>query len=98
LAEAFYFPHGLPATREADIGLRAQATLCPDGTYALHVRTEKFAQSVTIRADHLLPDDNYFHLQPGGERIIVLYPREKAEAFRFSVSALNTYHEIDITL
>jgi beta-mannosidase len=98
VAEAFYFPHGLPATREADIGLSAEATLCPDGTYALRVRTEKFAQSVIIRAEHLLPDDNYFHLQPGGERIIVLYPREKAKSFRFSVSALNTYHEIDITL
>ena len=98
VGEAFYFPQGLPATREADIGLRAEATLCPDGTYALHVQTEKFAQSVTIRAEHLLPEDNYFHLQPGGERIIVLYPREKAEALRFSVSALNAYHEIDITL
>ena len=98
LGEVFYFPQGLPTTREADIGLSAEATLCPNGTYALHVRTEKFAQSVAIRAEHFLPEDNYFHLQPGGERIIVLYPRKNAGKFHFSVSALNAYHEIDITL
>jgi beta-mannosidase len=96
LAEAFYFPQGLPATHDADIGLSAQATLCPDGTYELRVRTEKFAQSVAIRAEHFLPEDNYFHLQPGGERTFVLCPRGGAKAFHCSVSALNTRHEIDI--
>jgi beta-mannosidase len=96
LGEAFYFPQGLPATREADIGLSAQATLCSDGTYALRVRTERFAQSVAIRAEHFLPEDNYFHLWPGGERTVVLYPRGKAKALRCSISAINVYNDIEI--
>jgi beta-mannosidase len=96
MGEAFYFPQGLPAAREADIGLSAQATLCADGTYALHVRTERFAQAVTIRAEHFLPEDNYFHLSPGDERTIVLYPKGKVRAFRCSVSAINAHSDIEI--
>jgi beta-mannosidase len=101
LGEAFYFPCGLLTMHEGDIGLSAEATLCPDGTYELHVRTEKFAQSVAIRAEHFLPEDNYFHLSPGRERTVVLCPRADREGacllpFRCSVSALNTYYDIEI--
>jgi beta-mannosidase len=99
LSQAFYFPQGLPSARDSDIGLSAQATLCSDGTYKVHVKTERFAQSVAIRAHHFVPEDNYFHLQPGGEKTVVLYPEEKnASVFRCVVSALNTYHEIDVSL
>jgi beta-mannosidase len=97
-SEAFYFPQGLPTARDTDIGLSAQATLYLDGTYELHVHTEKFAQSIAIRAEHCLPEDNYFHLQPGGERTVLLYPREQFSIFRCSISALNTYQEVEIEI
>jgi beta-mannosidase len=96
LGQTCYFPQGLPATRDTDIGLSAHATVRADGAYELHVRTEKFAQSVAIRAEHFLPEDNYFHLQPSGEKIVLLHPGAKNGALHCSISALNTYQEIDI--
>lgn len=98
VSEAFYFPQGLLSTREGDLGLSAQAIAQPDGTYTLTIRAAKFAQSIAIRVDNYLPEDNYFHLQPGGERVVALLPSGKQNKLRGFISALNTYNEIPITL
>ena len=45
---------------------------------------------------HFLPEDNYFHLRPGGERTVMLYPRGRAGVFRCSVSAINGYNDIEV--
>jgi beta-mannosidase len=74
LGEAFYFPLGLPSTRETDLGVEATARRRPGGSYLLAVRTRRFAQSVAIEVDDYQPDDNYFHLGPGSERVVLLRP------------------------
>jgi len=83
----------MPAQRELDVGLAAQAL--PDGgdaTRIVEVSTRRFAQNVTIEAPGFLPDDNGFHLAPGQRRRVVLRERPDAKrAFaRYGVSALNS--------
>ena len=71
LAEAFHFPLGLPAARELDVGLTAEAADA-DGGARLVLRTRRFAQAIAIEAAGFEPEDDYFHLAPGGERSVRL--------------------------
>ncbi|GCF08029.1 glycoside hydrolase family 2 protein [Dictyobacter arantiisoli] len=96
VSEAFYFVQGLPTEREINSGLSAQGSLQADGTYTLTVRADKLAQSVAIHTKSYLPEDNYFHLKPHGERVLTLYPLEKSVPLRGYVTALNTSHEVNI--
>src|SRR5262249_41475775 len=61
---AFHFPIGLAFAAREDLGLDAAAVRVADG-YALSVRSERFAQAVAIDGPGFVPDDNYFHLEPG---------------------------------
>ena len=76
--EAFWFPGGLPAAREPDVGLEIQPVAA-----GLEVRTRRFAQSVAIEGKGVTASDSYFHLAPGGSRTIEV--RGKG-----TVSALNS--------
>ncbi|MDB4979947.1 MAG: beta-mannosidase, partial [Myxococcales bacterium] len=71
LAEAFYFPLGLPHARQVDVGLSAEARADASGV-AIFVKTTRFAQSIAVTVDGHEPEDSYFHLAPGGERTIAL--------------------------
>ena len=42
IGESYYFPIGLPSTREHDLGLDAHGVIQPDGSYALDVHAKKF--------------------------------------------------------
>ncbi len=98
VSEAFYFPHGLSAEREADIGLKASVSAGEQGTYFLHLSTEKFAQSVSIHLEHFIAEDNYFHMRPCSEKTVLLSPLNdgKKHALYGSVSALNTHNEVSV--
>ncbi|EFH81673.1 glycoside hydrolase family 2 protein [Ktedonobacter racemifer] len=99
LGEAFYFPHqGLPNTREQSVGLQAHARPLEDGSYELHIKTEQFAQSVAIRANQYLPEENYFHMRPGSEKIVRLVPMGKKSSLWGSLSALNSMNDININI
>jgi beta-mannosidase len=101
LAEAFYFPLGLPRQLEADVGLSATLQLPaaaagqaqPLCECVLKIATRRFAQSVHIDAPAgCRLDDQYFHLAPGGSRALRLQlPRRELErrAPLLRVSALN---------
>ena len=67
LAQVFHFPLGLPAQLEDDVGL--EATL--EGL-TLHVRARRFAQSVHVDLPDFDASDDYFHVAPGGERVVQL--------------------------
>jgi beta-mannosidase len=66
-AQAFHFPLGLPGNRELDVGLVAEL----NGD-RVTVRTRRFAQAIAVDVEGFQPDDAYFHLPPGGERVIEL--------------------------
>lgn len=86
---AFFFPLGFGALGQAELGLAATAQAQPDGSRKLCIRTQKFAQSVVICASGFLPDDNYFHLEPGGERCVTLRPRTSVRKWQATITAVN---------
>lgn len=90
VAAAFYFPLGLPSSREADVGLEATAESADEGTVLLSVATKRFAQSVRLDLDGGVPDDNYFHLAPGGRKTIRV-KRTAGAPFQGEVRALNAH-------
>jgi len=91
LAEAFFFPVGLPNAAEADIGLRALASAGAQGSFVLQLSTRRFAQSVHVVAAGYTSDDDYFHMAPGGVRRLVLRPAAAVvQPPRGEVRALNS--------
>jgi beta-mannosidase len=95
-AEAFHFPVGLPTARELDLGLAAELRRRDDGDLDLAIRTRRFAQSISLDFEGALPDDDFFHLAPGSERVVRIRPAhpEQGRAQRARVeggtcSALN---------
>ena len=98
VAEAFYFPAGLALPREADLGLAAEMTPRPDGDADLVVRTRRFAQAVTVEVAGMTPDDDFFHLAPGGERRIHLRRarRDTAQPVHGNVHAVNAVRPVTI--
>ena len=100
LADTFWFPAGLGAHREHDIGLHA--SVGPGnaaGEYSLVVGSARFAQSVTIEVDRYSIDDNGFHLAPGQARTLALRPSDaQRRPIHGTVTALNAEHGARFTL
>jgi beta-mannosidase len=57
--------------------------------YAINLKVDRFAHAVAIDAEGFVPDDNYFHLEPGDPRRIVLRAEVPGRPLRGRVSALN---------
>ena len=91
LADAFWFPAGLPNAREADPGLSIEASPGDDGAVLLRIAARRFAQAVAIDAPGFAPADNGFHLAPGQMREVLLRrnPAVPRPTARGHVSALN---------
>ena len=93
LAEAFHFPHG----RGSAVGETGLATKLEQveigGTkfWALHLTTQRLAQSVHIAAEGVLPRDDWFHLAPGEGRRILLGRKGRPSGV---VTALNGVERI----
>jgi beta-mannosidase len=75
LDQAFHFPNGLGSFPPCELGLDASLVEIDGGRYAVTVRTRRFALSVAVTAPGWVPDDNYFHLPPGGEKSVTLERR-----------------------
>ncbi|HUJ59716.1 MAG TPA: glycoside hydrolase family 2 protein [Kofleriaceae bacterium] len=88
LAEAFWLPGGLGASRERDLGLTARARARGDG-FELVVAAARFAQFVAIDAPGFAADDDCFHLAPGGSRTIALRRAGATGPLRGRVAATN---------
>jgi beta-mannosidase len=98
-ARAFHFPVGLPATREPDVGLVAEAQLAgADGDATLVLRARRFAQSLAIDVEGFAPDDAYFHLAPGEERAVRLRRVSGAGPPRGTVQPLNAEATTKVTV
>ncbi len=73
LAEAFLFPLGraaLPPAGPIEVHLDRDVA-----GWFLRLATSRFAQSVRIEDTGYLPDDDWFHIAPGGEKVVRLAPR-----------------------
>lgn len=69
---AHYFPTGFQQIARSDTHLKGTAFSDSMGNWKIRVHTKKFAQSVYIDTTEFAPEDNYFHIAPGHERIINL--------------------------
>ncbi len=87
--EAFFFPVGLPSTREIDVGLVADARAVGEAEWDLTIRTRRFAQSIVLEAEGFVPDDAWFHLAPGSQRTLRVRRVTGTSALKGSVRALN---------
>jgi beta-mannosidase len=99
IAQAFHHPLGLPATREGELGVIAEARpSAVGGDFDLTVRARRFAQSVEVDVDGFVPDDDYFHVAPGGQRTVRLRRRAAAGPPKGTVRPLNADIATEIAL
>ena len=97
---AFFFPTGRRFAPTGDVGLETGAARRSDGGFDIRVRAARFAQTVCLHAGGFRADDNYFHLEPGGERILRLIPEEyaKRRSAAVTVGALNSTTQVTVGL
>jgi beta-mannosidase len=74
--------------RRFTLGLLADAQPIAGG-YAINLMVDRFAHAVAVEAEGFVPEDNYFHLEPGDPRRIVLRAEVPGRPLRGRVSALN---------
>lgn len=92
LSQAFQFPAGRPARREAAerLELTATARVAADQSVELTVRSRRLAYGVRIQAPGFIPEDDAFSVEPGGQRLVALYPEAQGLDFTGgTVTALN---------
>jgi beta-mannosidase len=90
---AVHFIGHRPNRRERDIGLSAGVATRTRESVELVVSTKRFAQAVHVNVPGYAADDNYFHLLPGEERLILLHRLPEGTEARESggtVRALNS--------
>jgi beta-mannosidase len=75
LDEAFHFPLGR-AKPAGTARIEARVEAEDGGGYRLCLSTDRVARSVAILDEAFLPEDNWFHLAPGRERVLRLSPRD----------------------
>ncbi len=99
ISQAFRFPAGRPLERESSerLGLAAQAQALPDGTMRLALSSRRLAYGVEIHAPGFVASDDGFSIEPGGERTVLLSPREPDTAFAAGgLTALNLRGRISL--
>jgi beta-mannosidase len=93
ISRAFHFVHGVPNAREMDVGLTAELRRADGDSFALTIRTRRFAQSVHVDFDGFVSSDSYFHMSPGEERRLTLRRApgtDVAKVPRGAIHALNS--------
>jgi beta-mannosidase len=101
LSQSFFFPAERPTTRQAAerLDLTAAAHRSADGTVELIVRSRTLAFGVRIHAPGFTPADDAFSIEPGGQRMIALYPEASGSDFRGgTVTALNLEGPVRISV
>jgi beta-mannosidase len=100
LSEACHFPLGLPTVKSGGMYLSGYASRIAEGVIEITLRAERFAQSVALDTGDFVPEDNYFHMAPGSERIIVARANATGGDLRFDGFAqpLNAAEGVRIVL
>ncbi|HEY5317717.1 MAG TPA: hypothetical protein VIJ20_07035 [Solirubrobacteraceae bacterium] len=92
LSQCFTFPAGRPAGREPAerLGIETASREGPGGSVALTVRSRRLAYGVRVSTPGFVADDDAFSVEPGGERVVRLRPRDAETSFGGgSLTALN---------
>jgi beta-mannosidase len=94
-ADAVFFPTGPARQVDPDLLLEAKLLRCATES-VLAIRANKFAQTIRIEMPGFIPEDNYFHLLPGGQRQIRMRDGNPSARSRGTVSALNAQRTFDV--
>jgi beta-mannosidase len=97
IAQAFQFPLGRPVERFQDLGLEACAEPSGPGEWSVTVRSRRFAQNVAFDAPGFVAEDDYFHVEPGMAKTVVVRGDPSAR-FSARVVPLNAMASTRITL
>lgn len=74
LARATYLPDGPARPVQHEIGLQAHLETADDQVWSLSVSTRRFAQFVHVDLPGFRASDSWFHLEPGGTRVVQVLP------------------------
>lgn len=96
IGQAFAFPCGLSMPRSDDLGTQAFAEQTAPGEWRVTVRTKKFAQAVALDARGFVADDDFFHVEPGGEHVVTL--RGPGASLSARVTPLNATSSIKVAV
>jgi len=96
LGQSFYFPLGHAFALEHDLGIQASHRPAGNGTHLLKVKTKRFAQAIAVNVRGYVAHDNYFHLEPGATRDILLRPFGAPPTFKGTVRPLNAFGPTEI--
>jgi beta-mannosidase len=78
VSQSIRFPAGRPASPESAerLGLAAEAETLADGTVRVRLQSRRFAYGVRLHVTGFTTDDDAFSIEPQGERVVLLRPRE----------------------
>jgi len=97
LAQTFYFPGGLAADREIDIGLSAEFFMTDDRTAEVLVRTKHLAKGIYFEISGFQAEDEFFNLPPHGEHRVILRKTGTRE-LTGSVHAINSVRDATLMI
>ena len=89
VSEAVHLAGGHFRPVVADVGLAATSSVVA-GAVELKVSSVEFAQWVSIESRDWAPDDNWFHVVPGDDRVVTLRPTANSDTFAAEIRALNS--------
>ncbi|MDE2418788.1 MAG: glycoside hydrolase family 2 protein [Burkholderiales bacterium] len=89
VAQTFYFPQGMSALSERDVGLHAEAVQLDANTLKVNVSTRRLAIGVHFEAMGFTADNEFFHLAPHGQ-VTVILRSSRPRIFSGVVSAVNS--------
>jgi beta-mannosidase len=81
-----------------DLGLTGVVSLREDGQYQLTLSCKAPAFYVVIDTPAILPADNYFHLVPGFDKVVLLKTKDKQSLPHGRIRALNTKNSYPIKI
>jgi beta-mannosidase len=96
ISETVHFTSGLPNERRSGQLVEGSALRIDDRTVDVVLRSSGFAHFVAIQSASFVPDDNYFHMAPGTERVVRLSAASSGARFDAFVQPLNAFDGFNV--
>ncbi|MEP7049299.1 MAG: glycoside hydrolase family 2 protein, partial [Pseudomonadota bacterium] len=89
IARACYFPNGLPAEKQEDLGVEAALEQVAGEAWLLRVKSQRFAYAVSVDLPGFTLTDSYFQVAPGEEHTVAVHANIAGAKPRGFVRPLN---------
>jgi beta-mannosidase len=96
LGRAFHFSTDRSAPHAPDPAVEAVAVPSAPGEWRVTVRTTRFARAVALDAPGFIADDDFFHIEPGGQHVVTL--RGSRASMTARVKPLNAAFPTNVSL